>query len=445
MNCKPNLNSLIHQIIALSKSLGVEIPLPVLESTSLDLYYAMENKRRNFHTLEHLAQFTPEDPIEELAVLYHDVVYWNVDGCWPRTYEDFLQSVSPQGGGAEAGLPGLEKLAEEQGLTDLFHDVLILFDRDPQKPVQAPGANELFSALTLVHVWGQWLDRQSILGAVACIEATIPFRKISVGEQLFQRLLSVGIEQGEARIMVRRALHMANQDVGDFQLDDPGLFLSGTWNLLPELNPDLQIAEHYTCRTYCQALGGILGFLGSLQAEQIFHDWNGYPEKVVFEGMLDRARNNLVIAKGYLEAKLVTAIILEAIALESGGDGPLALFMGSVSPCGTQTTLDELLPPVQEFHISEKDPVYHLLSQGRTRSTQFDLKNSPLASWLYARLGTEKCQTILANGQRWRKGEMDNLNFLATIPPDVLMPLVVAIRDFVPTRAKELERIGPQN
>jgi hypothetical protein len=215
----PGWKSLVAWFDRAWEGLGLDLPRSRTEALAVGVFTAMGGPLRRFHSLGHLFRFRPADPLEILAVLYHDVVYWSVDGAWPPGFEPALTAVAGSGqswAALEAGAP-----------VPFYDDLLALFGLKPGDPVGKTGANELFSALAFASVLGDDLGRDRTLAVAACIEGTIPFRGPGARKTLHDRLLTLGIPAAEADAWVARAVRMANQDVGDFRHEDAGTFLGG--------------------------------------------------------------------------------------------------------------------------------------------------------------------------------------------------------------------------
>ncbi len=68
--------------------LGVSVGLDVLEDQAVLIHKAMTVQTRNYHNLEHVFDLIEADnPIQTLAALYHDIVYYQVDlGFLPQIH-----------------------------------------------------------------------------------------------------------------------------------------------------------------------------------------------------------------------------------------------------------------------------------------------------------------------------------------------------------------------
>ena len=74
----------------------------------------------------------------------------------------------------------------------------------------------------------------------------------------------------------------------------------------------------------------------------------------------------------------------------TGGDAPVSLFMGDLphEGEGDSLRLEDMLPKLAAPSATDVDPdVLRLPKEGRKKESAFDLRHSPLAAYLYARLG----------------------------------------------------------
>lgn len=428
---KSSWSRLIGQFQSASDSLTLGIPGNQVEALAVGVYTAMAAPRRRFHTIDHLFRFEPADGLEALAVLYHDVVYWSVDEQWPQGFAEVLSTV------AEAGRPGC--LLASEPPVPYYAEILSVFGLSPGGPAGKTGVNELFSALACASALGPFLSRDQVLAVAACIEATIPFRGPGCRTHLFERLAALGIEPAQARRFVARAVRMANQDVQDFRLEDTGLFLGGTWNLLPELNPELRISAVFTISAYRKALEATDRFFAFLTPELLFDSWDEEPGEAVLHAWRTQAAANLAVARSYLWAKLLAAGLLEALARATGPDVPLSLFMGP-SGGASEDRLEAHLPPLGPFE--DRDPVFFLLDRGRSTDSSFDLTNSPVAAWIYRQIGAGR-KELEARTRDLFSGVLSPADYLACWNPSVTGPLIRALAEFVPTRRAGLGKLLP--
>jgi hypothetical protein len=425
---KPGWNSLFAWFEAALAGLGLSLAQSRVESLAVGVFTAMGGPLRRFHALDHIFRFQPSDPLETLAILYHDVVYWSVDGCWPPGFDQTLGAV------AVSGLPGTRLAA--QASIPCYGEILSVFGLAPGDPVGKTGANELFSTLAFASALGADLGRDRTLAVAACIEGTIPFRGPGARTALHARLMDLGFSRSDADTALIRAVHMANQDVGDFRHEDAGTFLGGTWNLLPELNPDLRITAVFSVQAYRRALEGMDRFFAFLTPEVLFDSWLNEPGPEVLAQWRAQAAVNLRVARDYLGAKLLAASLLEAFALATGPDVPLSLLMGAAS-APQEHRLEARLPALQGQ--PEMEPVYFLLEWGRSTAASFDLTNSPLAAWVYRQLDPPARKIQSDHAKELFSGRMAPRDFLATWPRPLVSALAKTLATFVPTRSEGLQ------
>jgi hypothetical protein len=239
--------------------------------------------------------------------------------------------------------------------------------------------------------------------------------------------------------MVHRAISFANKDVRDFALEDAAAFLTNTWKLLPESNLSLRSKSFYIGE-YRIALGKMLGFFEHLDADTIFHSWKGEPDPETLRAMREAARLNLETAKSYLKAKLLASGVIEALAAVSGGDAPLALFMGDLPVDGLEReNLVTFLPPAATpSWIESSDPVYRLLRDGRMNESSFDLKNSPFALYLLNRLEPGRLTERMTAVEAFFSCSLSASDFLRGFEDGLLRELVKACAAMVNTRVERL-------
>ncbi len=386
-----------------------------MESLAVALFTAMEAPHREYHTLKHLTQFSPQDPVETLAVLFHDVVYLDVDGHWPESFITCLTQPTE--------IPFYQEIVHLFGPTAPF---------DTQG--NQLGKNEFYSALAFAGTLGDRVGRKVTLEIAACIEATIPFRGPGALETLYQSLQDLGLEAESA---MARAVHMANEDVASFQFDDPGTFLAGTWDLLPELNPVLRLSPLFSIGNYRQALERMEKFFAGLKADQLMVSWRGVPTQEDLTAGQKRIESNLATAAAYLDAKLLAAGLLEALAAVSGGDVPISLFMGAPG-AGPEDRLEAKLPSLPP--ATTIDRLTFLLEWGRSASTGFDLTNSPLAAWLWRQMSPEERQLQRQRAGAFFNGQLAPELLLKSWPEPLRRQVAQAVAELVPTRRT---RLGP--
>ena len=99
--------------------------------------------------------------------------------------------------------------------------------------------------------------------------------------------------------------------------------------------------------------------------------------------------------------KLLSIGVVAAISELSGGDAPLALFLSDFpeSEYMSISVKDFIEVPDGPLtdNISIDDSVFDLLRHGRESESECDIKNSPLAAYLYALIGDEGVEKCLVH------------------------------------------------
>ncbi len=441
------LHRLIDIFVDLAGSLGADVEAYELERIAIMVHRVMSYRSRQYHTLDHVFGFLDQaDEVTTLAAIFHDLVYLQVDKGLPG---EAMALLAPY-----IEINGKDVRFTEAARTDDRDFALCcgIFGRDPLEAVpSALGLNEFLSGFLMVKLIGNRLPRAAVGAALVCVEASIPFRGPdgsgrSMALALEERLRAVvgmglvRLDEAAIQAAVHRAVAFANQDIRDFVLDDPGLFLSNTWKLLPETNYALRYRGSFTVREYRTALYNMLKFFRSLVPEQVFHEYRGVPSREEMDRQTSKVRQNLVYSACYLRAKLLAVAVIEAVADLSGGDAPMALFMGEI-PLDHEDldALTDHLPGWQPASaLDEADPVLRLLRDGRLEASSFDLKNSPLALWLYQGLTREQWETLDAQAEELFRGLVRAEDFWASLPTRTGNDVLRACAAMVPTRRKRL-------
>jgi hypothetical protein len=253
----------------------------------------------------------------------------------------------------------------------------------------------------------------------------------------------LGMHADEIQSAIKNAVSFSNKDVISFSESDTGRFLDNTWKLLPELNPSLRLEGIYTIRSYREGLEKMEAFLLQLNPDTIFNRYAGVPSAGDYERMLALAYRNVATARQYLGIKLLAATILEALADITGGDVPVALFIGGIEGelREGQRHWEDYLPDIPTPPvISESSTLFGLLAFGRASSSSFDLQHSPLSLFLFKSLGWDKVHILLELARKFYIGRVDSHTFLDAVPAGVMHSIVSACAEMAITRQTELRQ-----
>lgn len=428
--------------------LHVTVSLHTIERLAVMIHHAMGGTARHFHTLEHIFDiFQPSDPIHCLAALFHDVVYCQVDqGFTPELFKILAAYLQEK----EGDIFLTETIPGDDRRVLIIRDIFGF--QAGQKLSPLGGLNEFSSALVMNKVLEGIIPEKACVQVTVCIEATIPFRgknqrSESWADILEQRLrrsndqYNLSLSSGEIEDAIKRAVIFANSDVANFAEHDVRKFLDNTWKLLPETNSALRSDEIYFIRDYRSALQKMEGFLGVLDPDAIFTRYRGVPAEQEFQQIVTLAHTNIAIAREYLGIKLLAIAIFDALAEMTGGDAPIALFMGDLRKEGEQVKrLEDFLPIEGSDVIDCSSPVMTLLNPGRTSETHFDMRSSPTSFFLYRKLGSAKIMQLLDDAKKMFMGKLDAQEFLNRIDRPVLSAIARASASMAATRREELLR-----
>ena len=441
------LHRLIDVLMDASRRLGMSCECRELERIAVVIHRTMSYQSRQFHTMEHIFGFLDEADAETaLAAVFHDLVYFQIDDGLPPDLAGLLSAYLRVDGRSI-------RLSEGGGQDDTAYRLCLgIFgfgvgqELDPYK-----GLNEFLSALCMARLIGAHASREVVVAVAACIEASIPFRRSDASggpaDRLAARLRGL-VAEGQVHLdevaidrIVTRSADFGNVDVRDFSLADAGLFLNNTWKLLPESNAGLRRRGSFSIAEYRAALQKMRAFFLSLDPASVYHSYKDHPDEARMLKLAKATRRNLALADTYLRAKLLATALLEAAAMVSGGDAPVALFMGDIPAAGAEaeTLLGKLPPSATPPWLDANNEVYRLLRDGRLEESSFDLRNSPLALYLYDRLEPREWAARSHDSEAFFGGSMEAGDFLARFPRALLADFVTGCAAMVPTRKKELD------
>lgn len=422
------------------------------------VHSCMSGHGRRFHDMEHVFKIAATvDPIEQLAAVFHDTVYYQIDGGLPDAVKNRIGFAL-----GEVDSAGVLHALPDDELATLVA-AIFGFTPDPGMSTSS-GLNEILSALLALRCLGETSSLAQSAAICACIEATIPFRTSttsSTAEALFERLsranqtFDLGMSDEQLVTAIHRAVDLANRDVGNFARADIIAFLDDTWELLPESNDALRSASNYTVTEYRIALSGMRQFFVKLDAERIFRAFRDRPDRKTIADWTRQARRNIQLSLRYLSTKVVTAWLLQFIAELTGGDAPIALFMGTLQrdsdgpvtvPQHTRR-LEALLPDTPpETADDVHDDVLALLTVGRARDSGFDLRHAPLTAFLYRAMGDAAIGRVLldldSNKPDDRSDDpsdggfddMERLTWITSLPDGTVDIIVAACKTLVTER-----------
>jgi hypothetical protein len=156
--------------------------------------------------------------------------------------------------------------------------------------------------------------------------------------------------------------------------------------------------------------------------------------------MVGRAYRNIYAAREYLEVKLQPIAMLEALAEATGGDAPLSLFMGDLPQGGEKVRrIEDFLPdmPTPDY-LSRGSSVFRILIEGRISEPGFDLRRSPLSTFIYKSLDPAALQQHIVLAEQMFRGELAAHDYLRQVDPWVLSVIAKGAAAMALTRRARL-------
>lgn len=433
------------------KNLEIQVQDTDIEELSLLVYNQLSSARRQFHNIKHVLKVCEplQNPLEIIAALFHDIVYYQVDGKVPEQHINHINTLVDL---SDITKPSIRENYEDK----LFSFCVDIFNYKSGQIVSISGMNELLSAYIASLALEPFLNEVQILTVIVAIECTIPFR-MSNGNGIshFEGLEEViknacqkhHIEVTEEGIIeiIKSGINLANSDVDNFGDKDTKIFLDNTWALISESNQHISLVKSYaySIRSYREALMRMEKFLNFLNPASVFHSYQGVPARKLYNKINRYAHKNIDIARQYLGAKLLSMAIVEAIAIETGGDAPMALFMGEARDEENYIPrAEDFLPTLDLNNTLKINPiVLKVLQDTRSSELNFDMKHSPLSAHIYKFLGMEKTKEYLAYAKEMFNEKMSFKEFLDKIDRQIVSDFCQAFYSIAITRQKALQEL----
>lgn len=445
--------STVNRIITLFddalSAVSASISMAETEQLGMLVHHAMESKTRAYHTAAHVfGMCEAMNPRQVLAALFHDVVYYQLDGGFPQKCRPLVEGFTR----SEGDTLVLQPVDTNDTAVALC---MAVFGFAPGQvlPLYC-GMNEFLSAVVAARLLQSHLKPGDLLAVVACIESTIPFRQPDADGHTALQRLAKRVEQ-QYRVLypdssaesvqtwvtqlVWDAVKLANRDVSSFAVTDPGLFLSSTWLLIEESNAPLKVAGMYNLQEYRHGLTRMDGFLRGLDPDNVFQQFQGLPTDDEMTNLRTVARRNIGFASDFLGAKITSIAIIEAMALCTGTDGPISMFLGDIrSTYGRPDRVDDFLPEAPHTEVLNPD-LLRVFEKGRTLESSNDLTTSPITAFVYRYIGHAGTQQALDHARAMFSGAITPLDFLRVLNRDMVCDILRASAGIAPSRRTALK------
>ena len=407
---------------------------------------------RLFHTPNHIFEVgAGGDAIEVISALFHDLVYVQVD---QGISVNISRYISPYVKEEREQLVILDPPELQEDV--IFNMVVMLFGFHHGQPLlPMSGQNEFLSALITGKALENMLSLPRLTEIVACIEATIPFRPqldsgLTSSDLLFGRLVNanevfqLGWDDREIAEIVKRSVRLCNRDVENFASTNSSHFLNNTWNLIPETNHDLKNVNSYTVHGYRVSMQKMEGFMNFLSPEIVFRRYRNEPDEKSYYKLLAQTKQNLEVSRLYLGTKLTSIAILEALSFRIGRDIPLSTMMGELPledmpVVGLEQFLPEISEPYKPSTPIEAE-VLELLDKGRTVDSSYDVKNSPVATFMVKSIGFPEMQKLLALSKEFFKGNLTSEELILNCDAYVIDTIKSAVLQLFDSRKAALSQ-----
>ncbi len=433
------------------RELSTSVCMAETERLAMLVHHAMESTQRVYHKSGHVFGLCEGmGPLQVLAALFHDIVYYQLDQGFPQHCRYWLRDVTREVGDTLV----LQPIPEDDTALSLCAQ---LFDFAPGQVLPLYGGmNEFLSAVVAARLLQPHVGVAELIAVVACIEATVPFRAPdsqghTAPQRLAQRVFQTYRDhvdsadtpaaQAFADRVVWDAVALTNRDVGSFAEADPGLFLSNTWLLIEESNAPLAVAGMYTVQEYRLGLSRMEGFLRRLNPNHVFHQYKGQPSAREFADLCATARNNIGFATDFLGAKIASIAIVEALALCTGTDAPIAMFLGEIrSAYGRPERVEDHLPAVPP-KADVNPELLRSFEKGRTLESNNDLTASPITAFVYRYVGHQGTLDMLALAREMFEGQRTPLAFLQALDRVMVCAIVRGCAQIALSRREALQTL----
>jgi hypothetical protein len=182
------------------------------------------------------------------------------------------------------------------------------------------------------------------------------------------------------------------------------------------------------------------GFLGFLKPEVVFRQFRSEPSDAEHQRRLTLTRTNLEVARLYIQLKLVSIALLEALSLRLGQQVALASIMGKLPSRGDYPIqLEQHLPKVQTAYQPQTPlevVVMDLLESGRSADSLHDARHSPVASYMVKVMGMPTCMFLLAQSRLFFTDQLSAAELIASTDANVIHGIEQAVVSVYHQRAR---------
>jgi len=185
-----------------------------------------------------------------------------------------------------------------------------------------------------------------------------------------------------------------------------------------------------------------------LSPEVVFQRFMGEPDEETYQALISRTRKNLEVAKLYLGCKLVSIAIIEALSMRLAQDIPLSTLMGELPTQGSKTpSLEDFIPDIQSANKPEtvlESEVLELLTKGRNQDSTYDLKNSPIATFIVNSMGFPSVRYLIQRAKEFFAETISPDEFLRECDPDAIRTIIDGVEKLFESRVRALRGVSEE-
>lgn len=384
------------------QGLSVDVPAAEVRELAMLVEQCMEGKTRTYHTAFHvLGLCDGMQPVQVLAALFHDVVFYQLDGGLPGSVSALLDDVTRP----ESGAFRLQEITPGDHALALCVDIFGLRPAELLTPNR--GMNEFLSAVVAVRLLCRHLNHAQLMAVAACIELTIPFRGPDANGSTPAQVLARRVQARCASLFdsepqraefvkttLTEAVIFANRDVAGFITAAPEHCLSNSMLLVEESMMPQAAQGASSLLTYREALLGMDTFLGQLNPAHVGQYFAGCPDAGAIVQMQMTTQKNIAFVRTYLAAVLSSVAIIEALTPDAGNGYPMTLLLGGIG-CAEADAF-----PAPAAGVIVDDSLLHLLKHGLAPQENPGLNALPLTACVYRFLGQEGTRHTYAQARQ---------------------------------------------
>lgn len=402
------------------QGLSVKVSPAEVRELAMLVHQCMDGKTRSYHTSFHVLSLCDGmQPIQVLAALFHDVVFYQLDGGFPKSVSALLNDVIR----SETTPWRLQDIAPGDHALALCADS---FGFRPGDILSTnAGMNEFLSAVVAIRLLQRHLSEAQLVAVAACIELTIPFRAPDAlghtpAQALAQRLQAccARLFDSEAqkaafvKTTLTQAVTFANRDVVGFIDASPEHCLSNSMLLVEEAMMPQAASAASSLLSYRAALMGMDTFLSQLHPAYVGQSFAGYPDAATVVQMQATTTTNIAFVRNYLAAVLSSVAIIEALARSTGIDYPRAVLRSDINCAETDFFSDA------QTGASDSNALLQLLKNGLAPDEHPGLHALPLSACIYQLLGPKATRHTYEQAKRLFDGSLTPQAFLQHVDRD---------------------------